>query len=590
MDEVIPQRDARARGALDEHPLLRARRALDEHPLLRVGLLALLLVGMTLAAYAPALEAGFVWDDDDYVTANPLLAAPDGLWRIWFTMDAPSQYVPMVYSALRLQYAFFGLEPFGYHLVNVLLQAVNALLIWGLLSQLRLPGAWFAAAIFAVHPVHVESVAWVTELKNLLSLLFSVLSLSVWIRFLESGKPTVSKLYGLSLLLYLPALLSKATACTLPGALLLLLWLRGEQIDRRRIAQVAGFALLGVAMGLVTMYWETVHVGTQGERFSLSPLEALWVASRAPWFYLEKLVWPVGLTFSYPKFEIDPSDPLAYGWLLAGLALLWALWASRERIGRGPLVAMLFFVGTLSPLLGFIPLYTFWYTYVADHYQYVASLGPIALFAGVSVPWARRHLGPNPSAALALLVLGLLGAQSFEQSRIYESRETLWRDTLAKHPSSWMAHANLGRYLLTEQRYLEALDAYRGALEIRPETYRAHLGMARAQMELGKEASVLVHLRAALEIEPDAYQGRQMLAQLYARRGDAKQALAECREMIRIRPRHAHPHYLLGGVLLQLGRHEEARTHFLRALELDPGHSGARRALERAGRNYPRGE
>ncbi|MCP5060013.1 MAG: glycosyltransferase family 39 protein [bacterium] len=289
-----------------------ARKALDERPLLRVGLFALLLVGMTVAAYAPALEAGFVWDDDDYVTANPLLPAADGLWRIWFTMDAPSQYVPVVYSALRLQYTFFGLEPFGYHLVNVLLQAVNALLVWGLLARLKLPGAWFAAAIFAVHPVHVESVAWVTELKNLLSLLFSLMTLWVWVRFLESGEPTRSKLYGLSLLLYIPALLSKATACTLPAALLLLVWLRDEPIDRRRIGQIAGFVLLGIAMGLTTMYWETVHVGTEGERFSLSPLEALLVASRGCWFYLGKLAWPTSLAFSYPKFEIDPSDTA--GW------------------------------------------------------------------------------------------------------------------------------------------------------------------------------------------------------------------------------------------------------------------------------------
>lgn len=570
--------------------LSRARKALERLPQLRVGLLALLLVGMTVTAYAPALEAGFVWDDDDYVTANPLLAAPDGLWRIWFSMDAPSQYVPMVYSALRLQYAFFGLDPFGYHLVNVLLQAVNALLVWGLLARLGLPGAWFAGAIFALHPVHVESVAWVTELKNLLSLLFFLASLSVWIRFVESGRPFPSKLYGLSLLLYLPALLSKATACTLPAAQLLLLWLRGERIDLRRFGQVASFALLGVAMGLLAMFWETAHQGTLGDRFKLSLLEALLVASRATWFYLGKLVWPTCLTFSYPKFEIDPSDPLAYGWLLAGLALLYALWRARERIGRGPLVAMIFFVAMLSPILGFIPLFTFWYTYVADHYQYVASLGPIALFAGASVPWARRRLGPDRAAALAVLVLGVLGALTFEQSRIYENRETLWRDTIAKHPSSWMAYTNLGRYLRSEQRYPEALVAYRGALELRPEAFRAHLGIAKTLMRLGHQAEALAHLETVLEIEPDTYPARRILAEVYTQRGDVRRALVEYREMIRIRPLHAQPHFLLGRALLRLGRGTEARQHFLRALELDAGHPGARRALSSGRQGGTRGD
>lgn len=559
--------------------LERVREVLGGHPRLKVALLALLLVGGTIVAYLPALEAGFVWDDDDYVTANPLLAASDGLSRIWFSMDAPSQYVPMVYSALRLEYAFFGLEPFGYHLVNVLLHAGNALLVWGLLARLGVPGAWFAGAVFALHPVHVESVAWVTELKNLLSLLFSLASLWAWLRFLESGKGASSYLYGCSLLLYLPALLSKATACTLPAAQLLLVWLRGERVGVRRIAQVLGFVALGGAMGLVAIFWEATHQGTLGERFSLSPLEALLVASRASWFYLSKLLWPTQLTFSYPKFEIDVSDPFHYGWLLAGLALLYALWRARERIGRGPLVAMLFFVATLSPLLGFIPLFTFWYTYVADHYQYVASLGPIALFAGIAVPWARGHLGPNLAALLALLVLGVLGALSFEQSRIYESRETLWRDTIAKHPGSWMAYTNLGRFLLNEERFEESLVAYRGALALRPETFRAHVGMARARLRLGARALALAHLEQAIGIEPDSYSARIMLGDFYAHEGDWERAVAEYRETIRIRPRRAQPHYLLGQSLQRLGRDEEARRHLLRALELDPALPGARQAL-----------
>ena len=559
--------------------LARVREMLKGRPRLRAGLLAVLLGGLTVFAYFPALEAGFVWDDDDYVTENPLLAAPDGLWRIWFSMDAPSQYVPVVYSALRLEYALFGLEPFGYHLVNVLLQVVNALLVWGLLARLGLPGAWFAAAVFAVHPVHVESVAWVTELKNLLSLFFFLATLWIWLRFLESGKSAVSLLYACSLFLYLPALLSKATACTLPAAQLLLVWLRGERVGARRIAQVLGFALLGVAMGLIAMYWEAAHQGTVGDRFGLSPLEAMLVASRASWFYLGKLLWPTQLAFSYPKFEIDPSNPFDYGWLLAGLVLFYALWRARDRIGRGPLAAMLFFLAMLSPLLGFIPLFTFWYTYVADHYQYVASIGPIALFAGVGVPWARRRLGADVAALSALLLLGALSALTFQQSRIYESRETLWRDTIAKNPASWMAHTNLGRFLLEEGRYREAVVAYRGALAVRPETYRAHVGMARVGLRLGDTDAAFVHLEAALAIEPDAYSARGMIAAIYASRAETARALAEYREMIRIRPWEARPWFLLGETLRRRGDEPQAREHFLRALELDPEFPGAREAL-----------
>ena len=341
-------------------------------PKWRAALLAALIAVATLAAYAPALDAGFIWDDDDYVTQNPLLPAPDGLRRIWFSMDAPSQYFPLVYSSFRAEYALWGFDPFGYHLVNILLHVANALLVWWVLARLRAPGAWFAAAIFALHPVHVESVAWITERKNVLSLFFFLASLLAWMRFAEPGARARGGYYSVALACHALALFSKTTACTLPAAQLLVLWLQGERIRLRRVAQVLPFLLLGFLMGLVTIIWERFHQGTVGDRFELSLVEGALVATRAVWFYLGKLAWPAQLTFSYPKFEIDPRDPLQYAWLVAGGVLLWALWHWRERIGRAPLAAAIFFVAMLSPMLGFIPLFTFFYTFVADHYQYVA--------------------------------------------------------------------------------------------------------------------------------------------------------------------------------------------------------------------------
>jgi len=288
-------------------------------------ILAALLVAMVVAAYGPALSAGFIWDDDDYVTENPLLHEPDGFERIWLSMDAPSQYFPLVYSAFRIEYGIWGLAPFGFHLINVLFHAANALLLWLLLRRLEIAGAWFAAAVFALHPVHVESVAWITERKNVMSLFFSLLSMLAWMRFVEPRQIAARRFYVLSLIWYVLALASKVTACTLPAAQLLLLWLRGHRIDRSRVAQVVPFVVLGVAMGLVISYWERHHIGTVGERFSIAPIESFLVATRAIWFYLGKLLWPTQLTFSYPKFAIDPSDPLQYGWAFAGAILLSAL-------------------------------------------------------------------------------------------------------------------------------------------------------------------------------------------------------------------------------------------------------------------------
>jgi tetratricopeptide (TPR) repeat protein len=550
----------------------------------RRALLAVALVAATLLAYAPALRAGYVWDDDDYVTRNPLLTAPDGLGRIWFSLDAPSQYFPLTYTTFRVEHALWGDAPLGYHLVNVLLHAANALLLWHLLRRLGAPGAGFAAAIFALHPVHVESVAWISERKNVLSLLFFLASLTAWLRFAGEGSSrSRATAYGASFAFYALALFAKTTACTLPAAQLLLLWLRGQRIDARRLLQVAPFVAWGALMGVVTVLWERFHQGTAGERFALAPVEAVLVASRALWFYLGKLAWPVDLSFSYPKFAVDPGDPRQWAWLAALATLFLALFWWRRRIGRAPLAAGLFFVAMLSPLLGFVPLYTFFYTYVADHYQYVASIGPIALFAGVATRASRRPGGlvrrlRVPAAGALLLALGGL---AFAQSRAYESSETLWRDVIAKHPESWMAHTNLGRALARQRRFEEAIESYRAALAVRPELHLPHRGIAVCLLQLGREDEAVAHLEAALARKPDYGIAHGDLAQIALRRGRLDQALAHARAWAQAAPGDARAHFLLGRTLAALGREGRARAEYRRALDLDPHHRAARRALAR---------
>lgn len=553
-----------------------------ERPEAKAVLLAVLLVGMVLAAYGPALRAGFIWDDDDYVTENPLLHTPDGFERIWLSMDAPSQYFPLVYTAFRIEYGLWGLDPFGYHLINVLFHAANALLLWLLLRRLAIPGAWFAAAVFALHPVQVESVAWITERKNVMSLFFSLASLLAWLRFIEPRGGFARRFYLASLIFYALALSSKVTACTLPAAQLLLLWLRGHPIDRRRLAQVMPFFALGVAMGLVITYWERHHIGTVGDRFSSSLIESFLIATRATWFYLGKLLWPMPLTFSYPKFEIDPSDPLQYSWAIAGAMLLWMLWRYRSAVGRAPLAAAIFFVATLSPLLGFVPLFTFWFTYVADHYQYVASIGPIVLLSAGATRWLRDRtsLGMRGQACVAAPALIVLAALVWNQSRIYESEETLWRDTIAKNPSSWMAQTNLGRYLLREERFEEAAEAYGRVFAIRPDARRAHIGLAGALVKLGREREAEEHFEAALELRPDLYGAHQALARLVWKRGDRTAATSHYEAMIAIAPKNPDAHFLMGRSLQATGRPRRALVHYRNALAIDPDHEGARKALE----------
>jgi len=356
----------------------------------RAAVGAVLLVLATLAAYAPALEAGFVWDDDDYVTANPLLHEPDGLRRIWLGQDVPSQYFPLTYTVLRVEYGLFGLEPFGYHLTNVLLHAANALLFVWALRRLAIPGAGLAGALFALHPVHVESVAWVTELKNVLSLHGFLWALHAWLSAVARAGAKRAAFYVLALVAHALALFAKTTACTFPAAQVLALWVGGRRLGARGWLALTPFVGMGLAMGLLTIRWEVEHQGTVPEVFSASFAERCLIATRALWFYLEKLVWPHPLLFSYPKFPVDVGEPSHYAWAVAWVAAVAGGVALWRRGVAAPLLALAWFVAMLSPLVGFIDLFTFRYAYTADHYVYVASLGPLALAAR---PRRSRRVG-----------------------------------------------------------------------------------------------------------------------------------------------------------------------------------------------------
>src|SRR5881392_2181646 len=439
----------------------------------RALILAVVLAAVTIFAYRPAWHAGFLWDDDDYIINNELLTSPHGWQRIWFSLDSPSQYFPLTYSTFRIEHALWGLNTTGYHLVNLLLHVANAFLVWAVLARLRVPGAWLAAAIFALHPVQVESVAWITERKNVLMGFFFLLTLLAWIAFVDERTKRPWRFYGLALILYLLALSAKTTACTLPAALFLILWLQKKPISWKRVFQIVPFLVLGIAMGLLAMWWERYHQGTSRTVFTfLSPIERVLVASRAIWFYLSKLAWPSNLTFIYPRWDIAPTHLLNYAWLLAGVFVCVAIYFLRRYVGRCVEVAAAFFVATLSPVLGFIMLYTFRYTFVADHYQYLACIGPIALASAGVVTFAdafKQSRGLILSAAVC--VLAVLGVLTWRQSVRYGDIEALWRVTLAKNPGCWMAHNNLGFVLFEKGQFDQAIAHYQAALEMQADSW-----------------------------------------------------------------------------------------------------------------------
>ena len=535
------------------------------------------LVAATILVYQQAWHAGYIWDDDVYVTENKLLTAPDGLRRIWFSFDSPSQYFPLVYTTFRLEHALWGLQPAGYHWVNILLHAANALLVWRLLLALRVPGAWLAAAIFALHPVQVESVAWITERKNVLMGFFFLLSLVAWVKFVDTPSNRRWKLYALALVFYALALFSKTTACTLPAALLLVLWLKKIRIDWRRLGQIAPFVALGIGMGLVTIWWERYHQGTQGEQFAIGLPERFLVASRALWFYAGKLLFPANLIFSYPRWAISLEKPLDYAWIVAAAGLAAVISFTRQRLGRGPEVAVLFFATTLSPVLGFIMLYTFRYSFVADHYVYLASIGPVALaVAGITRAFdvfgrkIRRWQGALGGALL--LCLGLL---TWRQCAMYTDSDTLWWTTISKNPDSWMAHNNIAISLLRKGELEEAVAHYNKALDLNPGYGEAHYNLANSLLRLGRVDEAIAHYEKALEINPNNLSAHYNLAAAFVQSGKMDAAIEHYNIVLERDPNQAAAHNNLGAALNRVGRMDEAVTHYLKALELNPDNAEA---------------
>jgi len=571
----------------------------------RACIFALLLAAVTIFAYRPAWNGGFLWDDDDYVTNNELLTAPDGLRRIWFSLDSPSQYFPLVYTTFRIEHALWGLNPTGYHWVNLLLHIANALLVWRLLARLHVPGAWLAGAIFALHPVQVESVAWITERKNVLMGLFFLLTLLAWIAFVDERTKRPWRFYGLALILYALALSAKTTACTLPAALLLILWLQKKSINKQRLSQVVPFLILGIGMGLLAVWWERYHQGTRGALFALGPIERILIASRALWFYLSKLIWPSNLSFIYPKWNVSAAHPLDYAWLLAGIVLCAAIHYVRHYVGRGIEVGAAFFVATLSPVLGFIMLYTFRYTFVADHYQYLACIGPIALVSAGVVSLADVLKQSRPLALSATLcVVPVLAVLTWRQATMYADIEALWRTTLARNAGCWMAHNNLGIVLFQKGQTDEAIGHYRATLEMQPDFWDAdyNLGIALlqkgrvdeaiahcteavriapkdpdAQVALGnallqKERidDAIVHYQQALAIRPDYFLAHHSLSHAFLEKGDLDAAISHCRAALLIQPQNADAHTNLAIALDEKSQTAEAIQHYEKALEISP--------------------
>ena len=453
----------------------------------------------TLVAYLPAFNGDLLWDDSAHLTA-PALRSFQGLWRIWRDVGTTQQYYPLMHSAFWLEHRFWGDAVAGYHLTNITLHAVSACLVVMIVRRLALPGAWLAGFVFALHPVFVEGVAWISEQKSTLSGVFCLASLLTYLYFDQTRRIAT---YLLATGLFVLALLSKTVTATLPAVLLVIFWWqRGRLAWKRDLLPLLPWFALGTSAGLFTAWMERTLIGARGAAFMLTPAQRVLIAGRAIFFYAGKLLWPVNLTFSYPRWQVDPA--VWWQWLFpAGVLALAISLAFAARRYRGPLAGFLIFAGTLFPVLGFLNVYPFRYSYVADHFQYLASLGIIVPASSVLTKVAgRTSSGRTVTIALSAMLLLLIGVLTWRQSGAYRDVETLYGETIARNPASFLAHNNLGVVFLERPgRLQDAITEFQAALRIEPNYPEAHnnLGLALSRVR-GRLPEAIAEYQAALRI------------------------------------------------------------------------------------------
>jgi tetratricopeptide (TPR) repeat protein len=541
------------------------------------GLFAALLLAATTLAYHGAWHAGFVWDDDGHVT-RPEMRSLHGLWRTWFEPGATQQYYPILHSAFWMEHRLWGDAAAGYHLANILLHVAAAFLLYRVLRALQVPGAPLAAAAFALHPVSVESVAWISEQKNTLSAVFYLASALAYLQFDRDRRRGG---YALALVLFVAALLTKSVTATLPAALLVVFWWkRGRLSWRGDIAPLLPWFVLGGASGIMTSWMERTFIGARGGAYAMSVADRFLVAGRASWFYLGKLAWPSDLMFVYPRWSVDDRAAWQYLYPAAAVAVLAALYAFRKD-SRGPLAAALLFVGTLFPALGFISVYPFVYSYVADHFQYLASMAAIsAACAGLTLAVVRLNgTLRGASAAAAFAVLAALAWLTSRQCAMYADAETLWLATIERNPQCWVALGGLGDLCLKEGRVPEAVSYYERAIAIDASNVGSHNDLGIALLSEGKVDEAVAQFQATLGIDRDNAEAHNSLGNILAVQRRYDEAVVHYTRALEIAPQDSRAHYNLGSAFLRLGRAKDAAAEFRRAVDIVPDDAGAHYSL-----------
>jgi Tfp pilus assembly protein PilF len=551
--------------------------------------LSFLKAGLILAAgllvYAPALHGAFLWDDPQYVTANPLLRDAAGLWKAWFAPGSVMEFYPLQETVLWLQWQMWGAEPFGYHLTNVLLHVASALLLWRFFAQLGLRHGWLGGLIFVVHPANVESVAWISELKNTLSLPPFLIAMTALVRYDETrrGRDYAVALGGFTL-----AMLAKISMAPFPFVILLYAWWKRGRIDARDVRVAAPFLAVAVALAALTVFayerFGALHPGHPMVPEIGGLISRLALAETTVAFYFSHAFFPLVSMPMYPQGPVDPPFwRVAAWWGVMVFGLLPWLWFRRADFGRHVLLALGFFLLMIAPFSGFATQSYMYFTWVMDHFLYIAMIGPIGLIvAGVDALARRASLLPRIAGAIILGVIVLaLGLQSRAYAGEWTSGERLWKYATRHNLNAWLAYYNLGNAYRYQGAINLAIPCYQVSIQQHSEFDWSHnnLGICLAETP-GRMPEAIREYRAAIQLRPAFAEAHNNLANALSQTGHLDEAIPEYQAALAAQPELIAARYNLALALLNAGRNPEAAVQLREIIRQQPGFTPAHVLLE----------
>ena len=580
--------------------------------------LAALIAFLAFWIYSPAANGDWIWDDSLYVSDNPLLREPGRLWKAWFVHGSFVEYYPIEQTLQWFQWSLWGNNTLPYHLTNVALHVVDALLVWRLLEKLGLRFGWVGAVLFVVHPIMVESVAWISEFKNTLSLAPCLLALCAWIDYDREGG---SRDYARALAWFVVALLCKIGVAPVAGTLLLYAWWLRGRIGWRDILVTAPFLLMAIGLSVLNVWTGAVYIASQSKVWPVidigGPLAQFVLAGQCLAFYFTRFFWPLGPMPIYPQWTVDPASPAPYApWFLMALAM-GALWLRRATWGRHALLGLGFFAMTLVPVIGFVPISYLSFTWVMDHLAYVPSIGLIGLVvAGIEQIDGRVPVALHPvSTGIFTGIMVLLAWESHWYASAFTNDETLWTYAVERNPNAYSAQDSLGKILLkagepaearthfqtavqlrpglgelyddlgtayaAEGRFPEALTAYAAALQRDPYSPETHNNLGIVLAQTGHVGEALLHFQQALHKHPAYVDAHVNYANALMVTGHLPEGIAQYQAALALNPACVPAHDGLGFAYLQSGRTSDAMREFEAALALDPNDGKARDNLLR---------